>query len=282
MDKLTKKERRALRRAQIRAEQRAGALAQSPPPVETAAPASVVYGDGSGWRERYHRFFNLAAFGLLAGITATAFTAADMVIAALIFFAVWATSILLVVTAPDWSRQLRTISAVAITLVLGSLNAIALYRHADDATPPGLFQTQFEQLKQIEEFICIKDEMSLRETFDLPNLVRYNIVIARHRIAPQLVPPAIWTEITEYFKGSSTIVDTRFVKTNRDSVFFSEHTIGLLSLSPLYSKNIKKLQELKSSSLLPKDVRESLTEFENDVRCIQCAVRSGQKQPLVR
>lgn len=103
------------------------------------------------WQERYRNFISLGATGLLAGVAATAFTAADMLIAGVLFGAVWLTSVLIILIAPNWSRRLKATALVAITLLLVALYGLAYYRHetpsnATPAPPPIPQPRQFPSL----------------------------------------------------------------------------------------------------------------------------------------
>src|SRR5437588_10679989 len=141
MDGLTKKQKRALRKAKIKAEQRANALARTEPPTSSQATPPP-------WRERYHRIINLAAFGLFASVSVAAFTAADMLIANLIFAAVLIAVAILVATSPNWSPRAKwTVFALA-ALAIGALDSTAIYRH-EDAVSETFMVSKFDELKNL-------------------------------------------------------------------------------------------------------------------------------------
>jgi hypothetical protein len=131
---------------------------------------------------------------------------------------------------------------------------------------PPLLEAQFSELHQIDDFIGRKTETALRETFDLPKMLKFNIRLTRRTLAPQLVSPSESEELDAYFRGGQALVDARFVRVTRTNnkvrADFIPGKIGILNLSTKYLTNRAQLAKYYSSPLLPSGVIESLKMFD--------------------
>jgi hypothetical protein len=270
----TRQERRLAARKARRAAQRVAASAHSNLPASITPPHQPQTAtEGHGWlpwRERYRNFVSLGATGLLTGVAATAFTAADMLIAGILFGLVWLASALIVLIAPNWSRRLKATAQTIITLLLVGLYGIAYSRHEDPQTPTSILESQLGKLKQLEEFIGVKSEISLRDTFDLPNMVHYNILLGQRDHRAPSISPALSAEIDAYFKNSEQRFRFGYVRITTlpggtSKVDPMPGKVGRILLSAAYLDSVKKLQEFESSSLLPYDVRTALKEFDKTI-----------------
>jgi hypothetical protein len=269
----TRQERRLAAREARRAAQRAAALAHSDSPALITSSRSQMATEGHGWLprwERYRNFVNLGATSLIVSVVATAFATADMLLAGILFGVGWLASALIVATDPNWSRRLKATAQVVITLLLVGLYGIAYSRHEDPQTPAPLLETQLGQLKQLEEFIGVKSENSLRDTFDFPDMVRYNLLFGRRGVRPLSVSPALSAEIDAYFRGSQTKFDLRYARLvtlpgGAPKIEPILGKVGAILLSATYLNSVKKLEEFEASSLLPYNVKTALKGFDKAV-----------------
>lgn len=129
-----------------------------------------------------------------------------------------------------------------------------------------LFNTQFKELQQLDDFIGRKDERALRETFDFPNMIRYNIRLTRQAAAPELVSPAEVYAINSYFEGGQARVDSRFMKVHNENYHYSADPIpgkfGITNTSAKYVQSRAQLANFIASPELPADVIEALKNFD--------------------
>jgi len=58
---------------------------------------------------------------------------------------------------------------------------------SEELIPPSLFDAQLKEIQTIDEFIGRKNEIELRDTFDFPDMLRFNILLARKDLSPDLV-----------------------------------------------------------------------------------------------
>jgi hypothetical protein len=50
--------------------------------------------------------------------------------------------------------------------------------------PKQLLESQIKSIQEIDAFIAAKDENDLRNTFDFPDILKYNILMVKRGIAP--------------------------------------------------------------------------------------------------
>ncbi len=138
-----------------------------------------------------------------------------------------------------------------------------------DSQGTGLRNSQLKELQQIDEFISRKDEIELRETFDFPKILKYNIRMAKIGLAPALVSKSESDEMNAFFKGGQGRLDLRYVHVssvnNRAQVDWIPGKIGVLNTSAKYNENRRLLTEYLSSAQLPSDVGVALKDFDTAV-----------------
>lgn len=141
--------------------------------------------------------------------------------------------------------------------------------HDEPRPDAALLSAQLKLLEQIDAFIGTKDESALREIFDLPGMLKYNIKLSRRSFAPKLVSSSESKEIDRYWKGGQARIDTRFALLSKvnDRVHL-EHIpgkIGIINSSAKYVESRRQLTNLSSSSLLPSTVTAALKDFEKTI-----------------
>jgi hypothetical protein len=125
------------------------------------------------------------------------------------------------------------------------------------------------ELEEINDFICKKDEIELRTTFDFPDVLKYNIKFVRRNLAPALVSQEESVEIDAFFLNGNSMFDVKYANVttpnNRVQIDWIPGKIGIINLSAKYVENKKALTKLFSSSRLPADVVAALKGFNEAV-----------------
>jgi hypothetical protein len=138
---------------------------------------------------------------------------------------------------------------------------------ASPSVPPALFGAQLAALKDIDMMIANKDEYSLRESLDYPNMIAQNVLLVKSEIIPKSISIKEWKQINEFKgAGSHAIIDNRYInrtRTPNGSTHFEwiPGTIGIIYLSEAHYKRLQRLREFSESSLLPSSVKSALQEL---------------------
>jgi hypothetical protein len=129
-----------------------------------------------------------------------------------------------------------------------------------------LFGTQLEELKAIDALIARKDEVELRETFDLPKMLHYNIELTRRSMAPQLLSPTDSSAIDHYFEGGQAKLDVRLASiqnvNDHLTASLTPGRVAIVNLPVKYLQARSQLIRLSESPDLPSKVIEALKDFD--------------------
>jgi hypothetical protein len=71
---------------------------------------------------------------------------------------------------------------------------------------------QIRHLQSIDQFIATKDEVGLRDLFDFPDVLKYNLRFARRNLAPTSVSRAQSEDIDRFFLGGKARLDVRYAR----------------------------------------------------------------------
>ncbi len=146
-----------------------------------------------------------------------------------------------------------------------SNNADAMQNQPNDL----VFNAEFEELKAIDDFLGRKSEIERRETFDLLNMLHFNIELLKRSMAPQLVSREASDEIDNYFKGGNAIADVRLINpqsvNDRIEANPTPGRVWLINTSPKYLQSQDRLRKYCESPQLPSKVINALKEFETVV-----------------
>lgn len=118
-----------------------------------------------------------------------------------------------------------------------------------------LFEAQLAELSELDQFIAWKNEFELRETFDLPNILRFNVRLQRAEMIGQRDHDA-----ERFFEnGAARITLTKVVI--RPSPTGGAHQmepipghIYCINISEKYVNNRRKLAQFADSIMLPSEV----------------------------
>jgi hypothetical protein len=132
-----------------------------------------------------------------------------------------------------------------------------------------LSEAQLSEFQQIDKFVVKKDELGLRETFDFPGILKYNIILARLAVAPRTVSQSDARECNEFFEGGKAFLDFRYRNVRTENFRLHQDPmpgkIGLLNGSKRYHEARELLMTMYSSSTLPVGVAMALKELDKTI-----------------
>jgi hypothetical protein len=127
-------------------------------------------------------------------------------------------------------------------------------------------ESQITLFQSIDEFIAVKDENGLREQFDFPNILKYNLRLAKSRLDPERTSQLELHDIDQFFLGGKARLDVRYASVsnvnNRIQVNWLPGRIGVINTSAKYNENRQKLMELYSSAQIPAALAVALKELD--------------------
>lgn len=125
------------------------------------------------------------------------------------------------------------------------------------------------QLSEINDFICRKSELELRETFDFPQMLKYNIKFVKRNLVQRQISKEESAQIDEFFRNGNGRLDTRYANirsiNNRAHIDWIPGKIGVINTSARYGEARKKLSSLAASALLPTNLTAALRDFDDTV-----------------
>ncbi len=125
------------------------------------------------------------------------------------------------------------------------------------------------ELAEVNNFICKRDEGALREEFDFPQMLTFNIDFAKQKLAPELVSPDQAAAIGSYFLNGQARIDMRYAHlttvNNRVNVEWIPGKIGVINTSQKYNESRRKLTAMMSSAALPADVTAALKLLDDSI-----------------
>jgi hypothetical protein len=121
---------------------------------------------------------------------------------------------------------------------------------------------QQAELKEIDGFLSRKDELELRQEFDLPNILELNIRFQRREILHGNMPKEESDKIDEGFKSGQGILSMKYANltnvNNTLRVDWIPEKIGVINTTTKYIESRKRLSHLAESINLPADIVECL------------------------
>lgn len=116
----------------------------------------------------------------------------------------------------------------------------------------------------INDFICKKDESGLRDTFDIPIIVRDAILEAKMQLA-QTATQAERDTVARDMVDGQNVFYFRYVHLDGANITPTPGKSGILHLTPKAVQARKQLATLRSSALAPPDVSEALEDLEKAI-----------------
>jgi hypothetical protein len=129
---------------------------------------------------------------------------------------------------------------------------------------------EFDELKAIDDFIGRKSEMELREVFDLPKMLYFNVELVKRSMAPQMVSAHLSAEIDAYFAGGQAMTDVRLLSmqnvNDRIQVNPTPGRVFIVNLPPKYLQSRSRLTKFCQSPELPSNLIKALKDFDAAVQ----------------
>jgi hypothetical protein len=222
-----------------------------------------------GWLERWWTtFIRASETAIVLGLVVGALTASDMIIVNGLFLAACVVSVLAIATQSGLSKSKKLGFCLVVIVVLGGLDGFAHLRQQMPLPPEAVFRAQVKELGGLEDFIGRKDEMELRDLFDFPNLLKFNIESIKRDIDPAKVTASESAAIKAFFESGQGVIDIRFIRTyippngGAKSIFGNPGSVSGINLSKKYLDRKRKLFRFESSADLPLAVRDAAIDFD--------------------
>jgi len=134
---------------------------------------------------------------------------------------------------------------------------------------PAVLEAQMKELAGLDEFIGKKDENDLRDTFDFPRILKYNIKFQIRELSQRLVSKEESGDIDNVFRDGQARIDMRYANianvNNSVQVTHIPGKIGLINTTTKYVESRKMLAKYMSSTMIPNDVRTALVELDRTI-----------------
>jgi hypothetical protein len=136
---------------------------------------------------------------------------------------------------------------------------------------PTLLQAQIAIFDKVQQFFGGLDESGLRELFDFPKMLRFNVLLTRRDLQKNNFPADLNTEMNNYFIGGQAIVSLRYANVNATpsktaQVEWIPGNIGAVNTSIKFIDARHKLADLSASVVLPGSIRDTLKEFDKTIQ----------------
>ena len=132
-----------------------------------------------------------------------------------------------------------------------------------------LLEARLAEFQQIDELICKKDEIQLREALDFPNILKFNIAMTRRSFAPRTVSASESKEIDDFFKDGKAVVSAKYSTVTRINerinVVGIPGKVFIVNISRKYTETRALLMAMYSSSKLPESVSAALKDFDKSI-----------------
>jgi len=148
--------------------------------------------------------------------------------------------------------------------------ALALSKASVDQKPAGNQSNSTNSdrvalLNSINDFISTKDEMELRETFDIPTVTRDAILEAKIQLTPAAATQAERDTVARDMVDGQSVFFFRYVHMDGNNITPLPGKSGVLHLTPKAVQARKQLTSFYSSALTPTDVSSALKDLEKAI-----------------
>ena len=135
---------------------------------------------------------------------------------------------------------------------------------------PRVFDAQFTELRELEQFLSGKDEMGLRETFDIPSMLTRNIIILIDKI--RFIRAGRWEDFQydPYLEGHRDMIfwakEGKF-STGPSGVHINAepHDILILVTTTKHQDAKRKLTRFVNSAVLPDAIKSGAVQFDRNI-----------------
>jgi len=146
-----------------------------------------------------------------------------------------------------------------------------------------LVEARMAEFGAIDDFIVKKSEIELRETFDFPDILKFNLKFARNFHWPKDASPEDVEEINTFFKGGNGVMHLDAARQQRvgDDLQITSvpGKVYVTNLSKKFADSRNTLKVMFSSSTLPTSVADALRDLDRtldiDVKMIATAINES-------
>jgi hypothetical protein len=212
-----------------------------------------------------------AEIGIVLSIWATAITASDTVSSGILLAVASGIVCLFVFRhASQWGTTLRTTilitAAAAFLLTQGFVYLKTLPR-----SPNAILASQVEELKKLEALVGGKTESELREMFDFPNILKFNIALDKRSLYPTLVTTEESKEIDRVFAGGNAHLDARYGHLSKGLGGSFQFRMrpgqqSIINTTKKYADSRAELNKVSSSGTLPANIVSRVRELDQTVQ----------------
>jgi hypothetical protein len=159
----------------------------------------------------------------------------------------------------------RIVFAIFISIVLlSSTTAVIAYieKHKNEREKD---KEQAALFTAIDDFILKKNEIELRETFDIPTITKDAILEAKIQLTPKVASQVEKDTVARDMVDGQNVTYFRYVRVDGTQITPLPGKSGILHLTPKAVKSRKRLNAFYSSALLPAEVAEPLRELEKAI-----------------
>ena len=177
-----------------------------------------------------------------------------------------------VMDAPGKWKMWRGASMVCVVALLYS--GVALWirpslteaESRETSEPPSAKSSDRVSLfNSINDFISTKDEMELRDTFDIPIVTRDTILEAKIQLTPAAATLAERDTVARDMVDGQNVFYRRYVRMVGSNITPLPGKSGILHLTPKAVQARKQLMIFYSSALTPSDVSDALKDLEKTI-----------------
>jgi hypothetical protein len=189
-----------------------------------------------------------------------AYDGVRLLIVAIVFPLVYATVQFLRRQSLQWTVLLVFIGLALLALALIGVSKLKARKKVKlRLAPAPLLKSQLEEITRLQEFLTARYESGLREIFDLPGIMRFNIKMTKRSLVPKSMSSTESDEIDEFFKGGQAIVNTKYCNVSRNAhgtprVEWIPGRVGAVNVSLKHVTNRQRLSAFEESAQLPADV----------------------------
>jgi hypothetical protein len=132
-----------------------------------------------------------------------------------------------------------------------------------------VFQAQIVEMDKLQEWLDDKSEDELRELFDYPNMLKFNVALAKERLAPALMSSNEVKELDAFNQHAKAMVSLQYGRLiphpelKSLDIIPDEGQTVVINISDKYIEDRNKLSKFKQSLNLPLSVINAVGELDD-------------------
>ena len=174
----------------------------------------------------------------------------------------WLKFVAVAVQAANQGLFSRITFSIFVTIVLFGSSATTIATIQTHKIQGEQDKEQAALFTSIDEFILRKDEIALRETFDIPTVTKDAILEAKIELTPQFASQIDKDTVARDMIDGKNVFFYRYIRVDGTQISPMPGKSGILHLTPKAVSAKEKLKSFYSSALVPADVAEPLRGLE--------------------